>query len=819
MSGFWRWWKEQLARMRGSLSRRTFEAEFDDELETHLAMLAERFVRQGLSPQEARYAARKQFGGVAQMKDDLRERGTFRPLEAVHQDIRYVLRQFRKSPLFAAAAIVTLALGIGANTAIFTLVDQLVLRLLPIKDPQQVVELVAQGRFYGDNMGPNAFSYTMYQALRDHNQVFDSMMCRRAGSLAATFAGGSELLSGEFVSGNYFRLLGIEAAAGRVFSASDDLRPRANPVAVLSYEYWKDRFAASEQAIGRTLLINNYPLTIVGVAQPGFRGLEPGLPTQVFVPMMMTPALARNDSADMFNSRLRWVNVYGRLRPDISRQHAQSALQPLFHDILDAEMLQPGFAKATPYDRQQFLKMWLQVIPGGQGNALLRQQYEKPLWVLMGVTGFVLLIACANLASLLAARAAGRRKEIAVRLAIGSSRARLLQQLMTESLLLALAGGAAGITLAIVLSKKLLAFLPENPTGYAISSSPDWRIVCFASGISVLTGLVFGLIPAWQAARPDLADTLKANAASTSGGTAQVSFRKLLVGTQIALSLLLLVGAMLFIRSLSNLRAVNPGFQTQSLVEFDVDLGSIGYDLSHARSFYNELETRLNALPGVKSAGVATNAVLKDSDWESVIHVAGRQNKPGENTLAYVDVVSPGYFKTLGIHLISGRTFRESDTANSQKVAVVSESFARHYFGDEPAIGHFIGRGYEPDAPSDMEIVGVVNDIDYQNLREKNPRQLYMCAAQAFVSYATVYVKAEANPRSLLATARRVVHDMEPKAPVLKMMTLENQLDESLYERGARVFRVHEVAPVADALAVAAATVAPWTTRPTSSTR
>lgn len=781
MRAVWRGLKEQFSRLRGSVARRGFDCEFDEEVEAHLASLTERFVRRGLSPEEARYAARKEFGGVTQITNELRERSRFRPLETLLQDSGYVLRQMRKSPLFAIASILTLALGIGANTAIFTLMDQLILRLLPIKDPQQVVELVAKGDYYGDNMGLNAISYTMYQTIRDHNQAFSFVTCRRSVQLTAMFPSQSDVLSGEIVSGNYFSLLGIKAAAGRVFDSKDDLRPNANPVAVLSYEYWKTRFAGDARIIGRKLLVNNYPLTIIGVAQPGFIGLEPGLPAQLFVPVMTTPALLPHlDFSQMFDPRLRWLNVYGRLKPGKTIESAQAALQPLFHQILQAEVLQPGFEHATAYQKEHFLRMWLGVIPGGQGNSILRRQYEKPLWVLMGVTGFVLLIACANLASLLAARAAVRQKEIAVRLAIGSSRARIIQQLITESVLLAVIGGAAGLALATVLVQSLLAFLPENTTGYSISSSPDLRILCFALGISLLTGLLFGLIPALQGARPNIAETLKAQAASVTGGAAQINFRKLLVVAQIAISLLLLIGASLFIRSLANLHAVNPGFEARQLVQFDVDIGSAGYDLQRGHVFYTELERRLEQLPGVEAAGNASNAVLADSDWESVIKVAGHENKPGENVLAYVNRVSPGYFKTLGIHLFSGRTFRASDTADSPKVVVVSESFARHYFGREPAIGHFMGRGFDPTTPTDMEIIGVVNDIDYQNLRDKDARQVYLCAPQGLELYATVYLNVKGNPRSVLASARRLAHEMEPKAPVTNMKTVEHQLEESL---------------------------------------
>ncbi len=767
--------------MRGSLVRRTFEAEFDEEVEAHLALLTERFASRGLSPDEARYAARKKFGGVTQTKNELRDRGRSRFLEAVWQDSAYVVRQFRRAPLFAITSILTLALGIGANTAIFSLVDQLILRLLPIKEPRHLVALVGQGPYYGENMGHDVLSYTMYQTLRDRNQVFSQMMCRRSVQFTATVHSESEVLSGELVSGNYFPLLGIKAAAGRVFDANDDLRPSANPVAVLSYAYWKSRFAGSDRILGRTLLVNNYPLTIVGISQPGFNGLEPGLPSQLFVPVMMTSALfPHDDFGRMFDSRLRWVNVYGRLKPGMTLEHAKAGLQPLFHRILQAEMLQPGFAHATPYDKQQFLKMWLDVIPGGQGNSILRRQYEKPLWVLMGVTGFVLLIACANLASLLAARAVVRQKEIAVRLAIGSSRARIVQQLTTESLLLALVGGIAGIGLAIAMVKSLLAFLPENPTGYTISSSPDLRILCFALGLSLLTGLIFGLMPALQAARPNVAEILKAKAASVTGGAAQINFRKVLVAAQITLSLLLLIGASLFIRSLASLRSVDPGFKTKNLGQFEMDLGSIGYDLRRAYAFYNRLKTRLESLPGVEAAAIAINPVLNDSNWENSITVAGHENKPGEDTNSYMNGVSPGYFKTLGIHLLAGRAFRESDTADSPKVVVVNESFARHYFGQRPAVGQRIGRGSDPGTPTDMEIIGVVNDTDYENLQQKAPRQVFLCASQIYELDTTVYLKAKGNPLSVLASARRLVHKMEPKAPVMNMKTVEHQLEESL---------------------------------------
>jgi predicted permease len=783
MNGWWGWLKEQAARLGASLRRRReLENDFDEEVETHLKLLTDRFVRQGMRPEEARHAARRQFGGVTQVKNEWWERSRFQPLEEMLHDSAYVFRQFRKAPLFAVTAILTLALGIGANTAIFTLIDQLILRLLPIKDPQRVTILKEQGQFYGDNMGDNAMSYPMYRTIRDRNEVFRQVMCARPVWFTAATRSEADSVSGELVSGNYFALLGIRAAAGRLIDSNDDVFQNSSPVVVLSYAYWQNRFGGSRQAIGSELLVDNYAVTVVGIAQPGFDGLEPGLPSEVFVPVTMAPAVFPHyDFRDMLNPRLRWLTAYGRLKDGMTVDRAKTGLQPLFHDILEAETREPGFAHATPYDKKQFLRMSLDPIPGGQGNRVLRQQYERPLRMLIGVTGFVLLIACANLASLLAARAAVRQKEIAVRLAIGSSRTRIIRQLMTESLMLALLGGSAGMGLAVVMVRSLLRFLPENAGGYTLSSTPDWRIFGFSMALSVLTGMGFGLAPALQAARADIAETLKAKAAHVAGGVGQINFRRLLVAGQITLSLLLLIGAGLFIRSLANLHAVNPGFTIGNLVQFDLDVGSVGYDLSRAHAFYAELESRLEQLPEVRAAGMATNPVLAKSDWESSILVEGRQYKPEEQaTHAYINRVSPGYFKALGIHLISGRLFRESDREGAPKVVVVSKSFAAHYFGPDTPLGHHIGRGFDLSAPKDLEIVGVVNDIDYQDLRQSHARQVYLCAPQGLALGGIMYVSVKGGAGSAFADARRVVHELEPKAPITNMKTVEHQVEQSL---------------------------------------
>jgi predicted permease len=695
-------------------------------------------------------------------------------------DVRFAFRGFRKSPVFTIVAILSLALGIGANTAIFTLVDQLILRLLPVRDPAQIVLLAGRGRHYGGNNGRNALAYPMYQDLRDRNQVFNGMMCRYSLPFTLGIGADTSVAAGELVSGNYFPLLGVRAARGRLFTANDDLHPGAHPYAVLSYSFWLTRFSGDPGVAGQTIRVNNYPLTIVGVAQPGFDGVEPGLPAQIFVPMAMALSV-RPGFNDMFNRRQRWVNVYGRLKPGMTIEKAKAGLQPLFHQLIDGEVRQPAFRRATAYDKEQFLRMWLDVLPGGQGNTTLRRRYEKPLWVLMAVVGLVLLIACANLASLLTARAESRQKEISIRLAMGAGRVRIVQQLLSESVLLAAAGGVAGIALAVAMVKGLLVFLPTAIGGYALRSTPDWRMLAFTFLLALATGVLFGLAPALQSTRPDIASTLKDQAGSVMGGRAQVSFRKTLVAAQVTLSLLLLIGAGLFLRSLANLRLLNPGFRTSNLVQFTIAPGSLGYDAARSRVFYQKLEERLQRIPGVTAAGLANMAVLTGSEWDSSVTVEGYPAKPGEDMDPHFNAVSPGYFAALGIHVLAGRGFAAKDDFTAPRVAVVNSSFAKRYFGDGVAVGRRIGLGSDPGTPTDIEIVGVVNDTRYEGLRDEMPRLVYLCTAQRRgINSQNVYVRTGRDSSQFFTAIRGAVRELEANLPLVNMKTLDRQLDESL---------------------------------------
>jgi predicted permease len=697
------------------------------------------------------------------------------------QDLRYALRTMRKSLLFTMVAVFSLALGIGANTAIFTLIHQLILELLPVKHPEELVLLTGRGQHYGSNTGRNAISYPMYRDIRDKNQVFSGMFCKYGVTLSLNFEGRTELVSGELVSGNYFPVLGVGAAVGRVFNASDDLIQGGHPLAVLSYGFWKTRFGGNGNAIGARILVNGYPLTIVGVSQAGFDGVEVGTSPQIRIPMMMKKEMTAAESFFGLNDRRRrFAQVFGRLKPGMTLEAARAGLQPLFHQILQVEVQEKDFAKTTEHTRQQFLKMWMDVLPASKGRSDLRRQFTNPLWALMAVVGLVLLIACSNVANLLIARATARQKEIAVRLALGASRRRLICQLLEESVLLSAAGGLAGLGLAVWMDRTLIGFLPPGVTPLTVSSVPDRRVLAFTFAVAVLTGLVFGLAPALQATRPELAGTLKDQAGSVVGGTA-VGLRKFLVVAQVSLSLLLLIGAGLFIQSLRNLKELNPGFHTENLLTFAMDPTLNGYKPERSLQFYRELTERMNALPGVKSAALAIVQILDGNEWDQTVTVEGYTTKQGEYVDPHMQFVTPRFFETMGIPVLLGRDFTIQDDKGAPMVAIVNEKFARRYFGGANAIGRHVGNGGDPGTKTDIEIVGVVKDTKYESMRDEIPYEVYVPYRQMpFVLGMTAYLRTEADPDNMFSLLRRTVREVDSNVPVYRMRTLEQQLDKSL---------------------------------------
>ena len=696
------------------------------------------------------------------------------------RDLKFALRTLRKSPVFTLVAVISLAFGVGANTAIFSLINQVLLQNLPIRDPERLVLLSRTGIIYGSNTGRNAISYPMYQAIRDNNQIFDGVFCRRALALSISFEGKTERVDGELVSGNFFNVLGIGAALGHVFTAEDDLHQGAHPYLVISYGYWQSHFGGRNDVLGKKLIVNGTPMTIIGVSQRGFESVDPGESPQIRLPVMMQASVFPWKSYSLWNRRGHWVNAFGRLKPGIAIQQAKATLAPFYHQQLEYEVRQPDFNKATPYVRQRFLTGTLEVLPASNGRDGLRRQFEKPLLVLMGVVALVLLIACANVANLLIARAAARQKEMAVRAALGASRTRIVSQLITESLLLSFLGGAVGFALAIWLDRLLVALIPSGDTSIHISTTPDWRVLLFTFGVTVLTGLIFGLAPALQTTRLDLAETLKDQAgAVVSGGS--VHIRKMLVVGQVALSLLLLIGAGLFIRTLQNLRDLDPGFRIDQLDSFTIDPHLNGYPDARSLHFLRQLRESMDALPGVQSASLAVVAVLTGEEWDSSITIEGYHAKDGENMGPHMNYISPDYFRTMAIPVKLGRDFNERDETGSPKVAIVNQKFVKRYLGNQNPIGHRIGMGSNPGTKTDITIVGVAGDTKYEDLRQDVPVELYLPYTQTeFVTAMTAYVRTSQPSNSAFMALRGVVHNLDPDLPMYHIRTLTEQANRSL---------------------------------------
>src|SRR5437879_1615888 len=444
------------------------------------------------------------------------------------------------------------------------------------------------------------------------------MFCRFSTSACLSCGQQAERVSAELVSGTYFTTLGIGPALGRLLTPEDDRLPSGHPVVVLNYAFWKSRFATDPTIIGKSLIVNDHKMTVVGVAQAGFDGVELGQSPKIFVPIMMQSQMIVGQPQDMLKDRrTRWVNAFGRLKPDVSQQQAKAALQPFMHSMLESEVQEAAFSHGSQYDRGEFLKCWIDVLPGSQGRSYTRRQLTTPLWVLMATTGVVLLIACANLANLMLVRGSGRAREIAIRLAIGATRPRIIGQLLVESLSLSALGGLAGLAVAFWADKTLMKiYLPSDSGGMNISSLPDFRILLFNLAVTVLTGVIFGLVPAFETTKPDIAGTLKDQAGAVVGG-GHHRLRKALVIAQVTLSLLLLVGAGLFVRSLANLRNLGPGFPADELVGFNLDPSLSGYTPERMKVFYPQLSDALSSIPGVQSVGLASMRILEDKEWES----------------------------------------------------------------------------------------------------------------------------------------------------------------------------------------------------------
>ena len=697
-------------------------------------------------------------------------------------DLRLAIRGLRRSPLFAAVAILSLALGIGANTAIFTLIDQVLLRKLPVVEPERLVMIYQRANNMGSNMGSRMNSYPLYQDLQQKAEPLSEVLCRRLTAASVSVDNQTERVEAEMVSGNYFSMLGVKPAVGRVFnSREDDQVYRGHPVVVLSYAYWVSRFARDPGVVGKKIRVNDYPMTIVGVSAEGFAGLDPAQSPQIRVPILMKEIMMPDFGWLRFaDRRARWVQVFGRLKPGYSIESAQAPVQGLFTQIRAYEMTLPAAKDWSQYSRTEFMKGRLLVTAASIGYSPLRNDFSTALVVLMCMVGLVLLIACANVANLLIARAFMRQKEIAVRLSLGSSRSRLVRQLLTESLVLSCAGGVFGLAIAVLLTRGLLALVPQQGQPLLITARPDPRILAFTLVLTFATGIVFGLLPALRASRPDPWTTLKDTMGSIAGTGGSLFLRKGLVTVQVALSFLLLFGAGLFVRSLLNLKGTNPGVALDNLITFQVAPALSGYDNQRATIFYRAVLERVRALPGVQSAGLASVPILAGDEWDNSMAVEGHQAKDGEDMQAFMNAVSPGYFQTMKIPILEGRDFKESDAGDFDQlhVAIVNRAFAEHFFPGRSAIGKRIGNGGGPGTKLTLEIIGVVADSLYEGPREGVHRQAFL--PNWGKNSGTFYVRTQTASGSAYNLMRAAVKEVDSAIPIYQMKTVEGQLDETL---------------------------------------
>ena len=735
--------------------RRRFEKDLEEEMRLHAEM-----------------AGRPRFGNMTLLKEASRGEWGFGPFDRFAQDLRFAYRMLRKSPAFTLAAVLSLALGIGANTAIFSVIYAVLLRSLPVRNPEQLKILVRSDL---QRTGLTSLPYPFYRELRDRGDLFSGLICQANMSPSFSVHGSAERVTGELVSANYFDVLGLKPYAGRFFRSDEETAAGANRVVVLSYGFWRQRFAGNPAVIGTVIDLNTTPMTIVGVSPPEFDGLQPGFSPDVRVPITMQPQMYLSESM-IASSGDWWLDIVGRLKPGVSTEHANAALTA-FLQSFDRNTYGKSISK---FNEQVVKSERMNLLPGGTGLVTGVKKAAKELYVLMAVVVLVLLGTCLNLANLLLARTAARRREIAVRLSLGAARRRLVRQLLTESLLLAVTGGALGLILAFWGTRLLVAFLLAGETGAFMDATPDMNVLAFTIGLSLVTGLFFGLAPALRSTRLELTPELKGETARVPG--TKVAWPKALVSLQVALSLILLIGAGLFLRSLVRLRTMDTGFDKNNVLEVSMDPTLTGYTQQQAQVFYRKLQDRVSRLPGVESVSFSSIGLVSGSGWGSGIEVPGYQPKDGDPGPDR-NVVGPTYFGTLRIPMIRGRDFGLQDNANSSRVAIVNETFARFYFGRENPIGRHIGQG-NGEHRADFAIVGVAKDGKYAGLREKTPRFWYIPYEQydkKGVHGLTMYVRTRTNePLKQTNAIRQAVRAIDPNVPIFNFKTLEQQIDDDL---------------------------------------
>jgi predicted permease len=756
-------------RCRALFAKRRLETELDEEVRAHLEMLAEELRERGMDPRAAREAARREFGGIDSMKEPYRDRRGIPRIEILAKDVRYAIRGLRRSPAFTIAAVLSLALGIGANTAIFSFIDTLMLRMLPVEKPEQLLSLYRTGGW-----GSGFASYPQYLEFRGHAELFSGVLAR-SGAYKVRFDTGhnnrADFVEREFVTGNYFDVLGVKPALGRVFTDADDRVPQGHPIAILSYDFWRSRFGLDPGILGRVLMVDEQPLTVVGVAAPGFHGVEVEHRTDVWAPTMMFRGQIMEDG-------MHWVWILARRRPEMSKGRIQAAA----NTIMRQHLASVYGDKPDSAFRRWAMEQRMEVRDGGLGISILREEFGKPLTALMAAVGLVLLIACANVANLLLARGAARRREIALRLSLGATRRRIVRQWLIDSLLLALLGSILGLLFAVWGERYMLLFLPPR-LSESFSVAPNAAVLSFTACISIVSAIVFGLAPALRATALDPATALRGGASQAAVGSARISLRKALVVAQVAFSVVLVVMAVLFAHSLAGLRSINPGFTYQSVMTFALDYPRAWKDADKDR-FRERLLARVASLPSIASFSCGALAPYQGGIWSAGMRVPGSARTASRGVEVALQGVGAGYFATLGSRPLRGREFDESDMRATRKIAMVNEAFVSDFF---PGLTDPVGRvlsfdDSKPEGGEPTYIVGLVRDILHKGLKAPAEPTVYVPFHQGQVGFdPTLLIRAQLPPDTLLPLIRRELNRLDPEVALIEPRSIRQRVDDSIF--------------------------------------
>ena len=760
--------------------RKHWDQERARELEAYLEIETDENLARGMSPVRARQAARHKLGNSTLIREEIYHMNSILFFETVWQDVCYAVRTLARSRAFAFVVIASLALGIGANTAIFSLINAALLKMLPVKNPEQLIQFKNVNPAFENDI----FAYSALKEFRDRNRVFSGMLafCNLEFKLDVEVNGQGGVARGQAVSGDYFSTLGVNAALGRTIEPGDE--KTANPVAVITYKYWRERFASNPAVVGKNVLINNSPFTIIGVTPPEFFGVEPGSPIDVSFPLTtmaeVNPGLAMAGTrADILTAPFRtWLSIMGRLQPAVTREKALANLQPVFRQAMrEAVAGLAGLPFDSPAFRRSYLASTFRLESGGKGLAALRQKYSKPLWILLAITGLLLLVTCANVANLMLARANARHREIAVRLTVGAGSMRLIRQFFTESVLLAVSGGALGLIAAFFACRSLLALMSRAGAPLSLSVQPDTGVLGFTLLVSVFTALAFGLAPGWRAARLKIEST---RTPGISGSRSRVG--KALIVMQIAASLVLMIAAGLLVRSLENLKDFYPGFNKDNVLLFSVDPGTIGYKGDLVIPVDKRLLDRINRIPGVRSATFSffSPLSLHGSTSPRVEETMSQSVKATESV--GINEVGPKYFTTLQIPVLYGRDFTDADQAGAPKVAIINETMADDYFGESNPMGRHISVPDWNGDPSWRTIVGVMKDVKNSDLRESPTPMVYLPLFQSVEGAVTFEVRTAIDPHRIVKAILKAVKATEGRLPVSDVKGLTEQMDQSLMQ-------------------------------------